>query len=129
MKKLIIIIAILASVSPVMARTKKIISNNDAVSVILGEAGNQGYDGMLAVAGALRNRGATKGCYGKNNPIVNKQPEWARRQARKAWNESAHRDVTNGASFWGNKSDIDNNSFYKELTFTVKVKDHWFFKK
>ncbi len=65
------------------------IDDNKAIRTILGEAGNQGYQGMLAVADVIRNRGTLQGCFGLNNPVVDKQPKWAWNLARKAWGESA----------------------------------------
>jgi len=100
-----------------------------AVRVILGEAGNQGKIGMLACADALRNRGTVKGCYGLNNPIVDKQPAWAWRAARTAWAQSKTNDITFGASFWGNANDLKTSKLYNKLHFTVRIKDQWFFKK
>jgi CubicO group peptidase (beta-lactamase class C family) len=46
------------------------ISNAAAVRAIIGEAGNQSDDAMLAVASALRNRETLQGVYGVNNPVI-----------------------------------------------------------
>ena len=58
-----------------------------AVHCILGEARDQGLDGLTAVAEALRNRGTTKGVYGCKATF--KEPKWVWDMGRKAWNQSA----------------------------------------
>jgi hypothetical protein len=110
------------------------ISEENAIKAIIGESANQWSNnpkdnGMLAVAGALRNRGTLHGVYGFNNPIVNKSSKLVFKHAREAWLQSKTNDITRGASFWGNKSDlIKNHKLYSKLIFTVKIKDQYFFK-
>lgn len=77
-----------------------VIPDNLAVRSIIGEAGGQSYAEKLGVAAALRNRGTLRGVYGLHSPMVDKQPAWVWRDARKAWSESATNDPTHGASFW-----------------------------
>lgn len=72
-----------------------------AVRAIIGEASGEGYTGMLAIAGAIRNRGTLQGVYGEKAKHVDKQPRWVWDQARKAWKESANKDITSGADHWG----------------------------
>jgi len=60
-----------------------------AIRAIVGEAANQSDRVMLAVAGALRNRGTLAGVYGLNAPITRSSTSavWAR--AARAWAQSA----------------------------------------
>lgn len=103
-----------------------------AVAAILGEASNQGNDGMLAVACALRNRGTLSGVYGIKNPVVTQATPQVRAQALNAWHQSATaagpRDLTGGATHWGTREDVRKAAFYSRLTFTVKIGDHYFFR-
>lgn len=77
------------------------IPEDRAVRAIIGEASGEGYTGMLAIAGAIRNRGTLQGVYGVKAKHVDKQPQWVWGQARKAWKESASNDITSGADHWG----------------------------
>lgn len=106
--------------------------NSDlAIRAIIGEAGNQGYTGMLAIAGAIRNRGTLKGVYGVKAKHINKEPKWVWDMAKKAWLESATNDITNGAQYWGSIH-CDKNWLKKmELAGYVKTfeyKGHKFYK-
>lgn len=81
---------------------KQTFSDEDAILSIIGEAENQGADGMRAVASAIRNRGTLKGVYGLNAPRV-KSKKYSKEiyaQAKKAWEESAKNDYVKGATHW-----------------------------
>jgi len=71
-----------------------------AIRAILGEARGEGYQGMYAVACAIRNRGNLEGVYGleaKMEPISGALYQ----SAAKTWFESEDGpDVTNGAKNW-----------------------------
>jgi hypothetical protein len=104
------------------------IPSSKATRAIVGEAANQGYRGMLAVAGAIRNRGTLKGVYGLKNPIADKQPKWVWTQARQAWSESRTNDITGGATHWENVKAFGVPKWARGMHKTVRVKDHQFFK-
>lgn len=72
------------------------------VDAIIGEAEGEGYQGMLAVACAIRNRGTLKGVYGENAPRVRNHRYSSKTfvLAVKAYEESAKRDITGGADHW-----------------------------
>ena len=70
------------------------------VRAVLGEAEGEGYQGMLAVACAIRNRGTLKGVYGLFAKRVYSTRSIA--LAEKAWAASRILDVTKGATGWGN---------------------------
>ncbi len=112
-----------------MATEIKPINDNLAIRGIVGEAGNQGYKGMLAVGAAIRNRGTLRGVYGVKNPIVDKQPQWVFNMAAKAWNESRTNDITRGATHWENVKAFGKPYWAKKMTQTIVIKDHTFFKK
>ena len=98
-----------------------------AVRAILGEAGGTGFRGMLAVACALRHRGTFHGVYGLKNPVVDKQPAWAWKLARRAWLASQTLDTVAGANHWGNAQDVAKGTF-TGMQFTVAVGGNYFFR-
>lgn len=75
------------------------ITDEQAVRCIMGEARGEGYDGMLAHAEAIRNRGHLKGVYGCKAKFS--EPEYVWAKARKAWKESEHTATVKGADHWG----------------------------
>jgi hypothetical protein len=99
-----------------------------AVRAIVGEAANQGERGMLAVAGAIRNRGTLRGVYGVKNPVADRQPAWVWARAEKAWRDSATNDVTHGATHWENCRAFGTPAWARSMTVTATIKDHTFFK-
>lgn len=103
--------------------------DQDAIHAIVGEAANQGYRGMLAVAGAIRNRGTLAGVYGLQNPMADKQPHRVWMQARAAWRESATNDITLGATHWENVRVFGKPTWANTMHVTVIVKEHLFFKR
>jgi len=115
-------------------------SDEDIVNVIVGEASNQGYEGMLAVAGALRNRmkdsyyknDILRGVFGKSAKHIKSEPEKIFDTARMAWEDSKNQDLTNGATIWGNDSDVElfkQQDWFKNVVQTVKIENHTFFRK
>lgn len=106
------------------------IDKKSAVCAIIGEAENQGYQGMLAVAGAIRNRGTLKGVYGVNSPRIKKHL-YSKKiflLAEKAWAVSASLDITNGADHWENISAFGCPQWVKKCVETFRYKDHIFYK-
>lgn len=97
------------------------------VGCIVGEAEDQSYEGMLAIAGAIRNRGHLKGVYGcqsKRLPYV-KRAIWL--LADKAWKESAQVDITQGADHW--HSIREPEAWWEKYgKLTVIIGDHKFYK-
>lgn len=107
----------------------EVIKKEDAVKAIIGEASNQGYRGMLAVACGIRNRGTLKGIYGLKAKHIYKEPMWVWDMARRAWKESEHNDIVFGATNWENIKAFGEPFWAKKMTKTVKIKDHSFYKK
>ena len=105
------------------------IAEQDAVRAIVGEAANQGYQGMLAVAGAIRNRGTLQGVYGWRSLPADRQPDWVWNQARATWRESATNDISQGATHWENVHAFGRPVWVESMQLTVVIKDHQFFRK
>lgn len=98
-----------------------------AVRAIIGEAGNQGYHGMLAVAVGIRNRGTLKGVYGVKAKHVDKEPTWVWDMARKAWAESEHNRIHTG-THWENIKAFGTPYWVASMTMVYQYKDHNFYK-
>ena len=124
MTKLLLILT-LSFISLCMAEE---IDDNLAIRAIIGEASNQGYQGMLAVACGIRNRGTLKGVYGLNAKHIDNEPQWVWDLARKAWEKSAHKDIVKGATHW-ESIDFRVPSWTKNMIITYKYKKHIFYKK
>ena len=100
------------------------------VKAVLGEAEGEGYQGMLAVACAIRNRGTLRGVYGLQAHRTYSSRTIA--LAEKAWAASAHVDVTNGATGWGNASDLvefKKHSWWRHCKITAHIGHHWFYRR
>jgi len=74
---------------------------SEAVRAIIGEAAGEPFQTKLAIAGALRNRGTLDGVRGRRNArMIDAQPAWVWRDARRAWAESATNDISRGGTFF-----------------------------
>jgi len=105
-----------------------VIPEDQALRAIIGEGANQGKAGMLALAGAIRNRGHLRGVYGLKAQHVDKQPGWVWTQARTAWAMSATNDASLGADHWENIKAFGTPEWAASMTKTVLVKDHQFYR-
>jgi hypothetical protein len=104
-----------------------IIEERQAIDAIIGEASGEGYYGMLCVASALRNRGTLRGVYGVRARHVAREPRWVRDLARKAWRESVHKNVVNGATHWESiKFKVP--YWAKKMKVVYRYKNHVFYK-
>lgn len=106
------------------------IPDEQGIRCIIGEAAGEGFEGLLACADALQNRGTTKGVYGCQAKHIDREPAWVWEMARKAWLEAKTRDVVFGATCWGSiKIDKDwVKQMDKKMIKTIKIKDHVFYK-
>jgi hypothetical protein len=125
MNRLALLLGILLAAGSLAATP---IPEAQATRAIVGEAANQGYRGMLAVAGAIRNRGTLQGVYGGRSSMPDRQPNWVWQQARAAWRESATNDITLGATHWENVTAFGNPAWAGSMQLTIIVKDHRFFR-
>ena len=95
-------------------------TENLNIRAIIGEASGEGYEGMLCVAAAIRNRGHLRGVYGVNAKHVDNEPPWVWRLAVIAWNESETNDPTDGADHWG--SIIVDRDWIRKMEETMEFK-------
>jgi len=99
-----------------------------AVRVLIGEAGNQGEIGMVAVAEVLRRRGSTKGFYGLKAKHVDQQPAWVWEMARKAWRASKASNYTQGATHFENVKAFGTPYWAKNMEVVFSHRDHTFYR-
>lgn len=118
-------VLILAANGPAMAQEP--ISDNQAVRAIVGEASNQGYNGMLALACGIRNRGTLSGVYGLHAKHVDKEPKWVWDMARRAWIESEHNRIHYG-DHWENICAFGRPVWAEKMEKIYEYKDHVFYK-
>ncbi len=121
---LVLILTVAGCQSPAPAADRT--DNN--VRAIIGEASGEGYQGMLAVACAIRNRGSLAGVYGLRSSHVDKQPEAVWVTAQQAWEDSKDVDVTYGATHWENIKAFGEPYWAKTMTITTKVGNHVFYR-
>lgn len=124
-KNRILFIAIfLLTASPCFAQT---ITETQAIQCLIGEAGNQGIEGMTAVGEVLRRRGSTRGLHGCKTALSRHSKEKLRAEARQAWRASETSNLTNGADHFENVEAFGFPKWAKNMKQTVKIKNHTFF--
>lgn len=127
---LVILATIILILSVSMSEAATIPYNDkNAILAIIGEGENQGYTGMLALAGAIRNRGTLKGVYGIKAPRVVKRlySKSTYAMAQKAWAESLRVDITKGADHWENIKAFGKPYWANSMVETFRHKDHVFY--
>lgn len=125
----ITLLTLTATAAPTFGIRPKTLDSALAVRAIIGEAAGEGDTGMLAVAGAIRNRGTLRGVYGLKNPSIQKSinPKIQLR-AERAWSMSATNDITRGATHWENVKAFGSPYWAKSLTLTTNIGRHTFYK-
>lgn len=124
----LLLIALLLVCSPSYAE----VNDKQAILAIIGETENQGYEGMLAVAEAIRNKGNLRKVFGATNERVTKRlySEAIYNMAERAWQDSKTSNTIGKADVWGNKSDIlifSRQKWFKSYKLVKKIKDHYFY--
>ncbi len=123
---IILALLILALLMVKVARAQEI-DNNSAIRAIIGEAANQGYQGMLALAVGIRNRGTLQGVYGLKAKHTNKEPQWVWDLAQKAWRESRYNHIHSG-THWENIKAFGKPKWAYAMKEVYRYKDHIFYK-
>lgn len=137
MKLIALVIAVLLfGTLTAFAKGKPKINDEQAILAIIGEAENQGHNGMYAVACAIRNRGTLVGVYGLFNERVRNKlySSWVYSAAQYAWEKAKSQsfpDITNGATGWGNAKDMKSfmaTNWWKKCHVCYEYRDHFFYK-
>ncbi len=103
------------------------VNDNSAIKAIMGESSNQGYQGMLAVAVGIRNRGTLQGVYGLKAKHIYKEPQWVWDMAKQAWQESKTNCFHSG-THWENIKAFGKPYWLKNMILVYHYKDHNFYK-
>ena len=125
---LISIIVVILSLCALKACASPPLNETNAIQTIVGEASNQGYQGMLGVANVIRHRNSLKGFYGFEAMKNRHEPDYVWVMARRAWIESETHDVTLGATHFENIHSFGEPRWAKGMIKTVTIKDHQFYK-
>lgn len=106
------------------------VSDTEAIRAIVGEAANQGYDGMTAVGEVIRRRGSVRGLYGHKAMNHRYELPWVWAQARLAWDRSAYTNLTHGATLFENiyAFGFPESWDREKVVCVATVKDQYFFK-
>lgn len=132
----VILLLIKGCSTPAMAASVRgEIPTEKAILAVIGEAEDQGYGGMLAVSGALRNRARImknplKGVYGLQSKRVREKlySQKIYDLACRAWFASYYQDITNGATHWENVLAYGKPVWVDGMVLTVIIGDHSFYK-
>lgn len=103
------------------------IPESKAVKILVGEASNQGFKGMVCVGEVLRRQGSTRGFCGLNASHSAHEPKWVWNMARRAWLASKTSNLTKYADHFENLK-LDTPYWVKNCVLTFRYKDHAFFR-
>lgn len=110
------------------------IPRDQAVKAIIGEAENQGFQGMLDVACGIKARNTLKGVYGLRSRRVrnHKYSSATLNQANLAWslavNDSHNCEFLGGATHWENIGAFGKPKWANSMVETYRYRDHVFYK-
>ncbi len=107
------------------------LTDNSIMTAALGEAIGEPAPGLEAVCRAIINRNSLKGVFGLRNPVVKKATakDWIR--VRVALERARTRDITGGATGWGNAGDLQQfkrKGWFKRCVITDKIGNHIFYR-
>ena len=119
------IVAFLILLSPPQAYAE--IPEVIAIRVLVGEAGDQGLQGMICVGEVLRRRGSIKGFHGYKSKRTKNIPKALRELAAEAWRQSASTNFTQGANHFVSIH-APQPRWVKHCVKTYEYKDHVFYK-
>jgi hypothetical protein len=103
----------------------------NCIKALVGEVEGETFQTKLATAECLRNRGTLKGVYGINSKRLSKASRKAWAECELAWAKSKASNLVDGATVWGNASDVKifrKTKWFKSYVQTAHVGNHFFFK-
>ena len=101
-------------------------TDSEAVNIIIGEAANQNFIGMVMVGEVIRHNPTAK-YYGKNAKHIHNETKAIWVQATSAWAESAYTDYTKGATHF-DSSDFKKPKWARDMIVTTMYGKHTFYK-
>ena len=99
-----------------------------AIRVLIGEAADQGFKGMVCVGEVLRRRKSIKGFYGYKSKRTKNIPPALRERAIRAWRESSNTNHTLGADHFISIHSKRRPRWLNHCVKTYEYKDHIFYK-
>lgn len=126
--KTALLVALLALLTVPASASVSNVSDKLAVMAIMGEASNQGFEGMVAVGEAIRNRGSLKGVYGVKSKHIYRDSRYVWDSARKAWQASKTSNLVKGADHWENIKAFGKPKWADEMLETARIRDHVFYR-
>lgn len=103
-------------------------TEQEVVKTIVGEASNQGYIGMVAVAEVIRHTDSLRGFYGYHASHSAYEPKWVWNMARKAWIASLRTNYTGRADHFENIHAFGRPYWVKNCVETFVYRDHVFYR-
>lgn len=105
------------------------VTDHQAIQAIVGEAANQGYDGMTAVGEVIRRRDSVSGVYGHDAMRLRFEPPWVWAQAALAWERSEYSNLSKGATLFENiyAFGFPKSWDRQKVVCVAVIRDHWFF--
>lgn len=128
------VLLVVGFIFPLMFQPAELAGHIDtdmAVKVILGEAADQGLDGMIAVAEVIRNRGKLRGFSSMRRNLdkfASQQPQRIQILAERAWKMSRYTNYTNGATHFDNVDRFGMPVWAHGMIRTAKVADMIYFR-
>lgn len=102
-------------------------TSEQAERCIVGEAASEGFEGMVAVGEAIRNRMTLKGVYGCKSDLYDREPQWVRDKAKDAWEASATSNLVKGADHWENVKAFGKPYWADSMELKATVGNHNFY--
>lgn len=99
-----------------------------AIRAVIGEAGGEGFDGMYAVACAIRNRGTLRGVQGRYCSLKKVSGSTWQKASRAWYTSEEGRDVTHGATNWENVGAFGRPWWSYKMQETAIIGHHHFYK-
>lgn len=112
----------------ISAYGQRTISDTEAIRIIVGEASNQSYEGMIAVGEVIRNNGDIRAFKGLNAEHSAHESFHTWMKASRAWQASANSKITHGANHFDNVEEFGEPYWAPDCRTTVIIGQQYFFK-
>ena len=122
------LITALLPIQNALAKPLESMTEREILACGIGEASNQGVKGMQAVFEVLRRRGDSKGFYGCDSGLIDKEPAWVLKQAQEAWIASADSNITKDATHFEAVKAFGTPYWAKNMKKTAVIGDHSFYR-
>ena len=117
--------------SPAFASQPIPFTTNNIIVAMIGEAEGESFEGKVAVACAILNRGTLKGVYGLHAKRAVRTPRLSKLYLTclEALREAKKHDITKGSTNWENVNAFGQPYWASSMIKTVKIGNHQFYRK